>query len=49
MKRKIRIQLVRVADSVIRESIDSIKGKISKQEVISEAQKAAKENFKESG
>jgi len=41
MKLKID-SLVHAADSVIRKSIDSIKGKITKQEVISEAQKAAK-------
>jgi hypothetical protein len=34
--------LVHLADSVIRKSIDSVKGKISKEEVITEAQKAAK-------
>ena len=34
--------LVHLADSVIRKSIDSVKGKISKEEIITEAQKAAK-------
>ena len=38
--------LVKLADSVIRKSIDSIKGKIEKEEVIVAAQKAAKEILK---
>ncbi|MEO6719876.1 MAG: prolyl oligopeptidase family serine peptidase [Ferruginibacter sp.] len=38
--------LVKLADSVIRKSIDSIKGKIEKEEVILAAQKAAKEILK---
>lgn len=38
--------LVKLADSVIRKSIDSIKGKIEKEEVITAAQKAAKEIIK---
>lgn len=36
-------KLVKLADSVIRKSIDSIKGNVSKEEVIAAAQKAAKE------
>lgn len=39
-------QLVKIADSVIRRSIDSVKGKISKEEVIAAAQKAAREILK---
>lgn len=39
-------QLVKIADSVIRKSIDSVKGKISREEVITAAQKAAKEILK---
>lgn len=38
--------LVKLADSVIRQSIDSIKGKIEKEAVITAAQKAAKEILK---
>ena len=38
--------LVKLADSVIKKSIDSIGGKISKQEVIEAAQKAAKQILK---
>lgn len=38
--------LVRVADSIIRKSIDSIKGNIQREEVIMAAQKAAKEIIK---
>lgn len=38
--------LVRIADSVIRRSIDSVKGKIEKEEVIAAAQKAAKQILK---
>ncbi len=38
--------LVKLADSVIRRSIDSIKGRIEKEEVILAAQKAAKEILK---
>ncbi|MEP7111520.1 MAG: prolyl oligopeptidase family serine peptidase [Ferruginibacter sp.] len=38
--------LVKLADSVIRKSIDSIKGKIEKEAVIAAAQKAAKEIIK---
>lgn len=39
-------QLVKIADSVIRKSIDSVKGKVSREEVITAAQKAAKEILK---
>lgn len=39
-------KLVKLADSVIRKSIDSIKGNVSKEEVIAAAQKAAKEIIK---
>ncbi len=38
--------LVKMADSVIRRSIDSVKGNVSKEEVIVAAQKAAKEILK---
>ncbi|MBL0146601.1 MAG: S9 family peptidase [Chitinophagaceae bacterium] len=38
--------LVKLADSVIKKSIDSVKGKIDKAEVIAAAQKAAKEILK---
>jgi dipeptidyl aminopeptidase/acylaminoacyl peptidase len=38
--------LAKVADSLIRKSLDSIKGKIEKQEVITAAQKAVKEIYK---
>lgn len=38
--------LVKMADSVIRKSIDSVKGKIEKEEVIIAAQRAAKEILK---
>lgn len=38
--------LVRIADSVIKRSIDSVKGKVEKEEVIAAAQKAAKEILK---
>jgi len=39
---KVKIEaLVKLADSVIRQSVDSIKGKISKEEVLEAAQKAA--------
>ena len=38
--------LAKLADSVIRRSIDSIKGKINREEVIAAAQKAAKEIIK---
>lgn len=38
--------LVKLADSVIRKSIDSVKGKVDKEEVILAAQKAAKEILK---
>ncbi|MFZ4057936.1 MAG: prolyl oligopeptidase family serine peptidase, partial [Ferruginibacter sp.] len=44
---KIKIDaLVKVADSVIRKSIDSIKGNIAKEEVIKAAEKASKEILK---
>ncbi|MBS1496268.1 MAG: prolyl oligopeptidase family serine peptidase [Bacteroidetes bacterium] len=44
---KIKIdQLAKVADSVIRKSLDSVKGKIERQEVINAAQKAVKEIYK---
>ncbi|MEP7142502.1 MAG: prolyl oligopeptidase family serine peptidase [Ferruginibacter sp.] len=44
---KIKVDiLVKLADSIIRKSIDSIKGKIEKEEVISAAHKAAKEILK---
>lgn len=39
-------KLVKIADSVIRRSLDSIKGNVSKEEVIVAAQKAAKEIIK---
>lgn len=39
-------KLVKIADSVIRRSLDSIKGNVSKEEVIAAAQKAAKEIIK---
>lgn len=39
-------RLVKIADSVIRKSLDSIKGNVSKEEVIVAAQKAAKEIIK---
>ncbi len=38
--------LVKLADSVIRRSVDSVKGNINKEEVIAAAQKAAKEILK---
>ncbi len=38
--------LTRLADSLIRKSLDSVKGKIQKEEVISAAQKAVKEIYK---
>lgn len=38
--------LVKLADSVIRKSLDSVKGKIEKEELIGAAQKAAKEIYK---
>lgn len=38
--------LVKLADSVIKKSIDSVKGKIEKEQVIAAAQKAAKEIIK---
>jgi dipeptidyl aminopeptidase/acylaminoacyl peptidase len=38
--------LVRIADSVIKRSIDSIRGKVEQEEVIAAAQKAAKEILK---
>lgn len=38
--------LAKVADSLIRKSLDSVKGKIDKQEVITAAQKAVKEIYK---
>ena len=37
---------VKLADSIFRQSLDSVKGKIEKQEVISAAQKAVKEIYK---
>lgn len=39
-------KLVKLADSVIKKSIDSIKGNVTKEEVIAAAQKAAKEIIK---
>src|SRR5882757_7831661 len=39
-------QLVKIADSVIKKSIDSVHGKIEKEEVLAAAQKAAKEIYK---
>ncbi len=38
--------LVKIADSVIKRSIDSVRGKVEKEEVIAAAQKAAKEILK---
>lgn len=38
--------LVKIADSVIRKSLDSVKGKIDKEEVIAAAKKAVKEIYK---
>ena len=37
---------VKVADSIFRRSLDSVKGKVEKQEIISAAQKAVKEIYK---
>ena len=41
--------LVKIDDSIIKESIDSINGKINKQEVVAAAQKAAKQILKKAG
>ena len=44
---KIKIDgLVKIADSLIRKSLDSVKGKVAKQEVIMAAQKAVEEIYK---
>ncbi len=44
---KIRVDmLVKIADSLIRKSLDSVKGKIEKEEVIAATQKAVKEIYK---
>jgi dipeptidyl aminopeptidase/acylaminoacyl peptidase len=44
---KIKIDgLVKLADSLIRKSLDSVKGKIEKQELINAAQKAVNETYK---